>query len=311
MTQQDSPEVTPEVSPEAAYEKELFISPGPHLWKGLSVSQIMYYVVYALLLPAGAGVYFFGYRALSVMGVSIGTAIITEYLTKKLRGQAFVMDGSAVITGLLLAYQMLRTLWLFIGILIAGGMLMRWRAIQAAAGSPDGQVVVAGGGKDLPEAEGQVRKLFRFLVALIAAFWLFAIWSSAVPALQIMKRVELWPQVALVEAAKSDPLAPVTGEKPAASGKTDKPVEEGSSSPSPAIPGLPTGEAATATATPDAPPLTLWEVFQCLLALLIVVVLSPASSGMPSIAVPGSISKGRSTKTSESVGTWFAGSITR
>jgi Na+-translocating ferredoxin:NAD+ oxidoreductase RnfD subunit len=55
----------------------------------------MYLVVYALLLPAGAGVYFFGQRALSVMGVSIGAAILTEYLCKRLRGHPFVMDCSS------------------------------------------------------------------------------------------------------------------------------------------------------------------------------------------------------------------------
>ncbi|MEJ2046692.1 MAG: RnfABCDGE type electron transport complex subunit D [Dehalococcoidia bacterium] len=103
MTQEESQEPTQEAGQEATYEREFLISPGPHLWKGLSVSGIMYLVVYALLFPAGAGIYFFGYRALSVMGVSIGAAILTEYLCKRLRGKPFVMDGSAVITGLLLA----------------------------------------------------------------------------------------------------------------------------------------------------------------------------------------------------------------
>ena len=103
MTQESSQEAAQESSQEATQEREFLISPGPHLWKGLSVSQIMYLVVLALLFPAGAGVYFFGYHALSVIGVSVGTAILTEYLCKKLRGQAFVMDGSAVVTGLLLA----------------------------------------------------------------------------------------------------------------------------------------------------------------------------------------------------------------
>jgi len=106
--------MTQESSQEAAPEREFLISPGPHLWKGLSVNQIMYFVVLALLLPAGAGVYFFGYNALSVIGVSVGTAILTEYLCKKLRGQAFVMDGSAVVTGLLLALILppLMPLWM-------------------------------------------------------------------------------------------------------------------------------------------------------------------------------------------------------
>ena len=84
-------------------ERQFLVSPGPHLWKGLSVSKIMYLVVIALMFPTGAAIYFFGHHALSVIGVSIGAAIATEYVTKKIRGQPFIMDGSAVITGLLLA----------------------------------------------------------------------------------------------------------------------------------------------------------------------------------------------------------------
>ncbi len=83
-------------------ERKFLISPGPHLWKGLSVSKIMYLVVLALMFPTGAAVYFFGYRALSVIGVSVATAVVTEYVCKKLRNRAFVMDGSAVVTGILL-----------------------------------------------------------------------------------------------------------------------------------------------------------------------------------------------------------------
>ncbi len=103
MTEEASQETPPETGQEAVEARQFLISPGPHLWKGLSVSQIMYLVVYALLLPAGAGIYFFGRYALSVIGVSIGAAILTEYVCKRLRGQPFVMDGSAVVTGLLLA----------------------------------------------------------------------------------------------------------------------------------------------------------------------------------------------------------------
>jgi len=84
-------------------EREFLISPGPHLRGKLSVSKIMYYVVLALLLPTGAAVYFFGYHALLVIAVSIAAAVLTEYGVKKLRKRPFVMDGSAVVTGLLLA----------------------------------------------------------------------------------------------------------------------------------------------------------------------------------------------------------------
>ncbi len=107
-------------------EEQFLVSPGPHLWKGLSVSKIMYYMVLALLLPAGAAVYFFGYHALSVLGVSVGAAIATEFVAKKLRKRAFVMDGSAVVTGLLLALTLPPTipLWMVvIGAIFAVGIV--------------------------------------------------------------------------------------------------------------------------------------------------------------------------------------------
>jgi len=84
-------------------ERKFLVSPGPHLWRGQSVWKIMHLVVLALMFPTAAGIYFFGYYALSVIAVSIAAAVLTEYAVKKLRKRAFVMDGSAVVTGLLLA----------------------------------------------------------------------------------------------------------------------------------------------------------------------------------------------------------------
>ena len=131
MTQEESQELAQEAGQEAAYEREFLISPGPHLWKGLSVKQIMYLVVLALLFPAGAGVYFFGYRALAVMGVSIGAAILTEYICKRLRGHTFVMDGSAVITGLLLALVLPPTISLW---MVAVGSIFAVAIVKEAFG---------------------------------------------------------------------------------------------------------------------------------------------------------------------------------
>ena len=84
-------------------ERQFLISPGPHLRGKLSVWKIMHLVVLALMFPTAAGVYFFGYYALSVIAVSVAAAVLTEYGVKKLRKRAFVMDGSAIVTGLLLA----------------------------------------------------------------------------------------------------------------------------------------------------------------------------------------------------------------
>ncbi|MFC1897473.1 RnfABCDGE type electron transport complex subunit D [Chloroflexota bacterium] len=106
-------------------------SPGPHLWRGFSTSKIMYIVVIALLFPTAAGVYFFGYHALSVIAVSIITAVLTEYAIKKLRKRAFVMDGSAVVTGLLLALILPPTIPLW---MVAVGSIVSIAIVKEAFG---------------------------------------------------------------------------------------------------------------------------------------------------------------------------------
>ena len=62
--------------------------------------------VAAVLLPAGVwGVYVFGPAALWVIALSVGTAVLTEALCQRVRGAPITLrDGSAVVTGLLLAY---------------------------------------------------------------------------------------------------------------------------------------------------------------------------------------------------------------
>ena len=107
-------------------ERKFLVSPGPHLWGGLSVSKIMYLVVLALMFPTGAAIYFFGYRAISVIGVSVGTCLLTEYVCKKIRGQPFIMDWSAIVTGILLGLILPPTipLWMVaIGAIFAIGIV--------------------------------------------------------------------------------------------------------------------------------------------------------------------------------------------
>ncbi len=87
-------------------EKKLFVSSSPHIVDQESVSKIMYTVT-ATLVPAGFGaVYFFGIRALWVILISIISAVVTEAgLQKLMKKPITVHDGSAILTGLLLAYN--------------------------------------------------------------------------------------------------------------------------------------------------------------------------------------------------------------
>ncbi|MCG8429804.1 MAG: RnfABCDGE type electron transport complex subunit D [Candidatus Omnitrophica bacterium] len=93
----------------------LVVSPSPHIRTAESVSRIMWLVSLSLV-PAGAvGVYFFGWRALWVIALGVVSAVATEYLLYRLMGRkCAVLDGSAALTGLLVAYNVSASvpLWL-------------------------------------------------------------------------------------------------------------------------------------------------------------------------------------------------------
>jgi len=88
-------------------ERSFYISPSPHIKDVDSIPKIMYTVV-GSLIPAGIGaVYFFGIQVLWIILLSISTAVITELLCQRiLKRPIRITDGSAIITGLLLAYNL-------------------------------------------------------------------------------------------------------------------------------------------------------------------------------------------------------------
>src|SRR4030066_1155077 len=82
---------------------KFLISHAPHIWSGFSTSKTMFIVVFALLFPTAAAIYFFGYYAIYIILTSVVTAVLSDFVIKKVRKKRFIMDGSAVVTGLLLA----------------------------------------------------------------------------------------------------------------------------------------------------------------------------------------------------------------
>jgi electron transport complex protein RnfD len=83
----------------------LLVCTSPHIRGEESVASIMWTVVVALV-PAGLfGVFLYGTDALFLICIAVGTAVATEFLIQKAFGRKTTIgDGSAVITGLLLAY---------------------------------------------------------------------------------------------------------------------------------------------------------------------------------------------------------------
>lgn len=89
-------------------DKPLIVSLSPHASSGLSISSMMYGVVIALLPAMVMGVYVFGLRALVVTVVAVVSCVIVEGLIQKylMKVPVSALDGSAVITGILLAFNL-------------------------------------------------------------------------------------------------------------------------------------------------------------------------------------------------------------
>ncbi|MEC9487894.1 MAG: RnfABCDGE type electron transport complex subunit D [Halanaerobium sp.] len=92
-------------------EERLIVTSAPHIRDVDSVPRIMFAVVAALLPAVIAATTHFGSYALALVLTCILTAVITEIVWVKLRGQEIkIFDGSAIVTGLLLALTLPPTL---------------------------------------------------------------------------------------------------------------------------------------------------------------------------------------------------------
>lgn len=105
----------------------LNVSPSPHVISRESTSKLMYGVVIALLPALLASVWFFGWAAILVSAVSVASCVIFEFLIQKFifKEKVNISDGSAAVTGLLLAFCLPVNLpvWIIIvGALVAIGV---------------------------------------------------------------------------------------------------------------------------------------------------------------------------------------------
>jgi electron transport complex protein RnfD len=85
----------------------LTISPSPHIHSGDSTQKIMYRVVYAMIPALLWSVFVFGLDALRVTLIAVAACVAFEYLIQKylLKIKPTVTDGSALVTGILLAFN--------------------------------------------------------------------------------------------------------------------------------------------------------------------------------------------------------------
>lgn len=85
----------------------LTISPSPHIHSNDSTQKIMYRVVYAMIPALAWSVFVFGLDALRVTLIAVAACLAFEFIIQKylLKITPTVTDGSALITGILMAFN--------------------------------------------------------------------------------------------------------------------------------------------------------------------------------------------------------------
>ena len=105
----------------------IIISASPHVHSNKSTKNLMYDVLYALIPAFLVSIYVFGVSALVLTSVAVASCVLFEYVIQKylLKTTVTVSDGSALITGILLAFNLPSNLpiWMIIlGSLVAIGV---------------------------------------------------------------------------------------------------------------------------------------------------------------------------------------------
>ena len=106
---------------------KLIVSPAPHLHSGDTVTKRMLNVILALVPAYLVSLYYFGLGALIVSLTAMVSCVLFEYLIQRflIKGEATIWNGSALLTGLLLAFNLPSNLPLHIvviGALVAIGI---------------------------------------------------------------------------------------------------------------------------------------------------------------------------------------------
>jgi len=91
------------------------VSSSPHIRSGETTQRIMLDVIIALMPALFAGVFYFGFRTLTITVTAVVFAVAAEVVMQKILGKPVtVNDLSAVVTGILIAFNVPATLPLWI-----------------------------------------------------------------------------------------------------------------------------------------------------------------------------------------------------
>ena len=129
-------------------EKLLKVSSSPHVRDGVTTQRLMFDVVIAMIPASVYGVWQFGMNALLVLIATVIASVAAEYLYEKLMHKPItISDGSAVVTGMILALNMPPEIPVWIPVLGAFFAIIVVKQVC----HPCGKIVVRWSGSELYE----------------------------------------------------------------------------------------------------------------------------------------------------------------
>lgn len=108
MADTDAASTSPALEEKPAGPTEFLVSSAPHLATSETTRRIMFTVIAALAPMMVAAIVFYGPRAIALTVVTVAGCLLTEAAANRMRGLslASLTDGSAIVTGLILAFSL-------------------------------------------------------------------------------------------------------------------------------------------------------------------------------------------------------------
>lgn len=101
-----------------ADNRKFIVTASPHAHSSETTTGIMLDVIISLLPAAAVSVVFFGLRALAVIATSVISCVLFEYLSRKVMKRSNTLgDLSAIVTGLILAFNLPSTIPLWMAVI--------------------------------------------------------------------------------------------------------------------------------------------------------------------------------------------------
>jgi potassium efflux system protein len=232
------------------------------------------------------------HKLVALVPVALGVGALAGYYYTALRLAESLALSLAFALLLVLVYGLLLR-WLF---LVRRGLALtqararasaRAEAAEAAGDESYAAMPIDEEALDLPAVNAQTQQLFRFAIICTALLGLLGIWSSTLPALRVLERIQIWPSFEWTEEGEgSDPSLALLATVHAASAQTEEPAPAGAveaESPGfsmmPGSMGMEAMEGAPAVAD-ESEPVTLADLG---IALLILILTLGAARNLPSL----------------------------